>query len=220
MPRTAPATQTAGTTITSTIWNDQVKSNLEFLLALKRNGSAITGLADGAELTSNLIASNGANAISTSSGITITGIPATYKHLRLIVLCQWDSASGSPLLLTRVGNGSLDSGSNYNRQSISLADATPSYQSIAGGTSLTNPPLALSTGIGTYLDILILYYTASGIRKNAQYTVSSIAGTLAADQNYWSGRGLWTGTSVIDTVGFLANTGDMRNIRYELYGVV
>jgi len=220
MPRTAPAAQTAGTIITSTIWNDQVKSNLEFLLALKRNGSAITDLADGAELTSNLIASNGANAIATSSGITISSIPATYNHLRLVVLCLSDDAAGSPLLLTRVGNGSLDGGTNYVRQTISLANVTPAYQSATGASSLTNPPLVLNSGVYTFMDILLPYYAISGIRKTAQYVISSIAGTAAADQNYWTGRGLWTATSVIDTVGFLSNSGDMRNIRYELYGVI
>lgn len=221
MPRTAPEEQTAGHVVTTTEYNDQLIKNLNFLLGLKRNGSALTGLPDDSEIVSNLIASNGANPIVSSSGITISGIPQTYRHLRLIVTCQSDDAIGTRSFFSRVGNGSLDAGTNYLRQSIGLTNATPAYETPAlGGTTLTNIPLSLSVGIYTYVDMFIPYYTVNGIKKNVKYEAMGVLGTASADQNYWLGRGLWNLTNPIDTVGFFANTGDMRNIRYELYGVV
>lgn len=222
MPRTAPATQTAGTTITSTIWNDQVQANLEFLLGLKRNGSAITGLADGGELVSNLIASNGANEIASSSGITISSIPATYKHLRLIVTCQSNDAVSGRSLFVRVGNGSLDSTTNYFRQSLGMTNVTPAYNNdVSAGTHLlhtsTIPP---STGLYSVLDMTIFYYAVGGGYRRSWYQMSSSFSAAAADQYILYGCGVWKGTTAIDTVGFLANSGDLMSIKYELYGVV
>lgn len=222
MPRTTPAEQTAGHTVTTTEYNDQLIKNLNFLLGLKRNGSALTGLADGAEIISNLIASNGANPIITSSGITISSIPQTYRHLRLIVTCQSNDSSGSRGLFVRVGNGGLDTGANYYRQSLSIVNTSGGYNNDVAGTNLLNScALPLSTGLYGYLDMLIMYYTGTGNNsRRGIYQYSSSLSTAAADQVLVFGSGTWTGITTIDTVGFLANTGDMRNIRYELYGVV
>lgn len=222
MPRTPPQNKNAGHVVTTTEYNNEINENLNFLLGLKRNGSALTGLADGAEIVSNLIASNGANPISTSSGITISSIPQTYRHLRLIVTCQSNDSSGSRGFFVRVGNGSLDTGSTYYRHSLSMVNVTPSYNNDVAGTNLLNScALPLSTGLYAYLDMFIMYYTGTGNNsRRGIYKYSASLSTAAADQVLVLGSGTWTGTTTIDTVGFLANTGDMRNIRYELYGVV
>lgn len=136
--------------------------------------------------------------------------------------CQSNDSAGSRSLFVRVGNGGLDTGANYYRQAFSMTNVTPSYGNEVGATNmLLTCFIPLSTGSYAYLDMLIMFYvgTGNGSRRGI-YKFSSSLTSAAADQVLAYGAGTWTGLTTIDTVGFLANTGDLRNIRYELYGVV
>jgi len=83
--------------------------------------------------------------------ITFTAIPNTYKHLQLRVMAL---PSAADQLVCRVGNGSIDSGSNYARHTLNgngtnaAANGTANYTyfNIYGwrvGGSTTSPMVAI-----------------------------------------------------------------------------
>ena len=157
----------------------------------------------------------------TSSTITFSNIPQGFKHLQLRCIVR-GTAGGYSLLNynLRVGNGSIDSGSNY------------TYHRLFGdGSSVTsdgNPNdsagLLLASSSGASANIFatsivdILDYSSTTKFK----TMRSLSGLeLNGSGSIFFQSFLWRGTSAINTMEFSigGGAGTDANSHFALYGI-
>jgi len=163
------------------------------------------------------------DAIATSNGtgssgvINFTSIPSTYKHLQLRIMAI---PTGNDTIVCRVGNGSIDTGSNYARHTLNgngtnaAANGTASfdYWNIYGWrivSDTTNPMVAV---------VDILDYANTSKYK----TFRSLSGT---DKN-GSGEvalnsGLWLNTLAINQIRIYSESGNnwTTSSQFDLYGI-
>lgn len=145
---------------------------------------------------------------SATASVTFTSIPQGYTDLILVA-----NGSDSTVLYMQVGNGSVDTGSNYSRTQL-LGDGSSATSGRA--SNVTKAYLALSGGSGsneTLITHLMNYSNATTYK-----TFLTRGNTLS---NYVSAiASLWRSTSAINTITI---TGDGANIpagsTFTLYGV-
>jgi len=172
-----------------------------------------------------------------ASQIDFTGIPQTYKHLQIRIMAQTNSTDWNYIVddgYLRVGNGSIDSGSNYSWHNILAAGTNPSI-SPQSSSSTTRINWGQSGGVMTNIAdgnmfgvcvIDILDYrnpyknktirTMGGSDSNG-ITYNNIAARLGLSS------GLWMNTSSIDSIRLLpgnaTNPKFLQNSHFALYGV-
>jgi hypothetical protein len=158
------------------------------------------------------------NGTGSSGIINFTSIPLTYKHLQIRVIAL---PSAADQLVCRVGNGSIDTGSNYSRHTLNgngtnaAANGTANYGyfNIYGwrvGGSTTNPMVAIVdildyANTNKYKTIRIL----SGMDSNG-------SGEVALNS------GLWMNTASINQIRLYAEDGLgnwSTSSRFSLYGI-
>ena len=159
--------------------------------------------------------------LSTSTGTVDFGsIPADYKHLQIRVMTQDTRNTPVNRLSIRVGNGSVDTGSNYSYHYLSADGATVATSGggdskIPAGYSNSATTLSSTYGVGIW-DILDYANT------NKYKTMKILSG---CDRN-GSGElavatGAWLSTVAIDTIRFYSNNaGDLSQYStFSLYGI-
>jgi hypothetical protein len=156
-----------------------------------------------------------------ASSIEFTSIPATYQHLQVRGIIGDSGDTTIRTLVARLGNGSLDTGSNYRTHYL-----VGNGSSASAGSALTNAMELENTVVGTtantfgafVIDILD-YANAS---KNT--TIRVLHG---ADINT-SGKvvvasGLWLSTSAVDTLAVGTRSAFAGTIKQHstaaLYGI-
>jgi len=157
--------------------------------------------------------------VSGSATIDFSSIPSTYQHLQIRAIGKATGA-GHEDLLVRVGNGSLDTGSNYTRHALfgqgtsaaSQADINQSYARVADNWA---PPS--SGSIYGVIVIEILDYA----NTNKFKTFRSLNGR---DSNGSGAVGLfgnlWRSTSAIDTIRlYPAANSFAQYSHFALYGI-
>jgi hypothetical protein len=182
-------------------------------LLYSKDDAGVEGVVTGVE---QFIASGTFGAV---ASITISGVPSTYRHLRLYVMARTSSAS--PEFMTiRVGNGSVDAGANYNRTRISIDNATATAFSEVAGISMTGVSLGASGGGSLYSTTIIdfPFYTSSFF-KTTHVSHKSAASNTLADQIYFLGGGTWRNTAVITHIGLVATSNFASDCQYILYGI-
>jgi hypothetical protein len=152
---------------------------------------------------------------------TFTGIPQTYKHLKMIGSLRSTYNATSDSVKIQVGNGSLDTATNYTHMIYKAGSGT-------AGSLRGNPAAYVSGGIvsgGTDIAGLfspfrtdIYFYTVADQFKNFDVQTSCI-GTA-----YWSstGGGTWRSNSAVDTLSVLSYGTDSvfkAGSRIALYGL-
>ena len=154
---------------------------------------------------------------SAAADITFSSISGAYTDLVLIVTGRFDSANTSRELRIQVGNGSIDTGSNYSMTRVvgyvadKFSDRTTSATNMTGG-------------------VIPAANAASGIIGNAIYHFQNYSNTTTNktvlnrtnDPNDWITAmvGLWRSTSAIDTIkifGLSANL--IAGSTATLYGI-
>lgn len=169
------------------------------------------------------VASNSYESIATvtvgaggASTVDFTSIPSTFKHLQVRILSSIPSTTASGTF--RVGNGSIDTGSNYathyiygNGGGTLAAGAEPnvSYMYALGGT---NSSTIFSSSIVDILD-----YT----NTNKYKTIRVLYGfdrNGSGDVVFTSG--LWQNTAAITNLRFIPPTGNIGQYSsFALYGI-
>lgn len=158
----------------------------------------------------------------TSSTITFSNISQDYKHLQLRCILRSDVSGYSTLNYTlRVGNGSIDSGSNYTYHRLygngSSASADGSANESGGLLFATASTAAANIFSTTVLDILD--YT----NTNKYKTMRSLSGAdLNGSGNVFLQSFLWRSTSAINTMSFILGGAGVSTDSYShfaLYGI-
>ena len=152
---------------------------------------------------------------SAQQGITFTGISQSYTDL-VLVLHLISKTAGNDVRV-RVGNGSIDSGSNYSATHMRGA-GTSATSTRTGDTYM---PFYQVVGTSTSTSTLILNfqnYSNTSIRKTVVYTNSSQQSEVGTSV------GLWRSTSAINQVYIYedGNTSPQQfdtGTRATLYGI-
>lgn len=168
----------------------------------------------------------------TSQTITFSNIPQTFTHLQIRTMSRVSLASYSfSTYSIRVGNGSVDSGSNYsNHRFYTSGNGTVSADGAANGSTIDGPiwtannAIANSMGVGI-VDILDYantnkyktLRTLTGFDSNATgdsgWTANSAAGIVFASAN-------WRSTSAINTISLLVFGSATNSVQHiALYGI-
>ena len=157
---------------------------------------------------------------SSTTSISFTSIPNTYKHLQIRILTRGTVAQTEMQIMTQLNN---DTGSNYAYHGLRGDGSNPySY----GGNSVSNiygmcrfSAASATTGNFGAGIIDILDYSSTSKNK----TIRAISGT---DNNGSTGQiyftsGLWLGTSAVSSIKFEVQDGGgfAINTSFALYGI-
>ena len=161
---------------------------------------------------------------SSVSYVEFTSIPSTYQHLQIRGIARGDRASQYGSGYIRVGNGSVDTGTNYASHQVytngynlyltdSFSTASPRVLDIPSATNTTN------TFAATVIDIL------DYANSNKYKTMQVVNGwdSNNADGNYpwhyWSGV-VWSSKSAINTIRlYCGNSTYTSGTAFALYGI-
>jgi len=152
-----------------------------------------------------------------ASSVTFSNIPSVYKHLQIRVFARLSSNADYSAWL-RVGNGSADSGSNYNWHAIRGDGSTVGTLANANQTEI----FAWSAGtqinsVGSVAVIDILDYQ----NTNKFKTVRSLGGGDNNGNGYANlFSGAWRSTTAIDTINITPQSSTWAQYSsFALYGI-
>jgi hypothetical protein len=162
----------------------------------------------------------------TQATVEFTGIASTYKHLQIRMFVQTNRGT-YPLssIYIQVGNGSIDTGSNYSSHAL-FGDGSTAY----GNEAYSNASyigsagsIGTSTGgsfAGAVLDILD-YSNVNKYKTTRMLSGFDVNGTVAGfGGRIASSSGSWRSTSAIDRIKFYSPDGDFTQYSsFALYGV-
>ena len=148
-----------------------------------------------------------------AANVDFTSIPATYTHLQIRGIGKFSGGDG---LGVRVGNGSIDTGSNY---AVHVLQGDGSSASAGGSSSQTKMTLGYDfQEFGPFvLDILDYANT------NKYKTFRALSGNDNNGSGYVQFRsGLWQSTSAINEIrlyGSLSSVNFSQHSSFALYGI-
>jgi len=159
-----------------------------------------------------------------AASVTFSNIPSVYKHLQIRVLSR--NTSSSVRVNMQVGNGSIDTGSNYNWHSLGGDGSSafaytpgPNLNYIQAISSVQGSEIANAFGVGV---IDILDYQNTNKNKTIRILTGSEVNSAAAG-NYFVGinSGAWFNTSAINTITLYPNSaGNLAQYSsFALYGI-
>jgi hypothetical protein len=154
-----------------------------------------------------------------ASSVTLDNIPQTgYSDLKIVVSARTSDANSISGMGFRVGNGTVDTGSNYTYREITGDGSTPSFSSgtVSSLNSITNGGSSTSNTFGNF-EIYIPAYTSSTAKSMSVDAVTENNATSAqARLQAW----YWGGTSAINIITFTAtSTNFVAGSTFRIYGV-
>ena len=159
-----------------------------------------------------------------ASSIDFTNIPTTgYSHLQVRVMSRDSRAVSTNGLSIRVGNGSIDTGNNYNTHMI-RGDGSSVTRGSAG-TNYNNMDFALEPGASISSSIFgaSIFEILDYANTNKYKTMRSLNGYDANGSGYIVFHsGLWMNTAAINTIRFTCSGSGATFAPYSqfaLYGV-
>lgn len=152
---------------------------------------------------------------STTATVTFSSIPSTYTDLILVGDFSMSSPSGTVYIVGRVGNGSIDTGSNYSSTvlvgngSTASSYRTSSVAYMQYDTYITGSNRAMLTAN-------FQNYSNTTTNKTALGRTSSAATNTSAIVN------LWRSTSAIERINLYDFTGNSfaTGSTFTLYGIL
>lgn len=153
-----------------------------------------------------------------SSTISFSSIPSTYTDLALVVSARGTDSVYQTDCNIQVGNGSIDTGSNYQTKEISGDGVSVTSGSFT--TTNIHPPMPGSTATSNTFGNFTLYipnYASANQKSMTCDVVTENNGTYAAARlcSY-----LYTGTSAINIITLTAASGTfVQHSTAYLYGV-
>lgn len=151
-----------------------------------------------------------------SASVTFSSIPSTYTHLQIRGIANRTSGGDDNINL-RVGNGSIDTGSNYSTHQMFGDGAGVTASGTANASIITAIPCSsASSSFGGFV-IDILDYA----NVNKYKTVRILSGDDRNGSGYVILRsGNWRNTSAIDTISFIPNSGNISQYSsFALFGI-
>ena len=154
---------------------------------------------------------------STASSVTFSSISGSYTDLILVVVPAQGSPTGSSPLL-QVGNGSVDTGSNYSYTSLRGNGTSATSIRDVNLSNIPEPLTGLSSTLGEYMITYnLMNYSNTTTYKTIIFRAgslnSSYPGTVAT-------VGLWRSTSAINTIKFyVSGTAMSIGSTFTLYGI-
>lgn len=151
---------------------------------------------------------------SSTSSVTISSIPSTYRHLQLRILTR-DSANSFDYMVFRL-NG--DSGNNYARHLL-RGNGTSLFSS--ANTTLSNGFLGtIANNTNTFSATIadILNYSSTTSNK----TIRSLSGQHSTTNMIGLYSGLWMNTAAVNSLTVTSNNGSVSFVagsRFSLYGI-
>lgn len=196
-------TQDEGGTLSSTV------TTLNFV------GSGVVASGAGATTTVTIAGGGGGDYIrlgeevlgSAAATLTVTGISSSYRDL----ICVFKVRSAqSPIdqFRLRVGSGSIDTGGNYAHYTVTVGTDAGTAAAISGTSSQLGycPSAGLAANIFCTGQIEMVDYVSASHTKSFQWKSS-----FYSQPDNWTdtnnGGGSWTGTTAIDQVRLITNSG-------------
>jgi hypothetical protein len=152
----------------------------------------------------------GSNLLGTT-GITFSAISGTYTDLRLV---QNVTLTAAAIGYIQVGNGSIDTGANYSRTSLSGDGSSASSSRTSGANQISTQIAHETTTIGVYTSDFMNYSNTTTYKTVLNRNNNTAFGTEAA-------VGLWRSTSAINTVKLYLDRAEYYVIgsTFTLYGI-
>lgn len=145
---------------------------------------------------------------SATASYTFTSIPSTYTDLFLVLS---GSASAGSSVFIRVGNGSIDSGSNYSRTGMQGDGTSASSYRGSNETQMTFDWFSTVIGVS---NIHFLNYSNTTTNKTILYRGGW------ANTSTHAGVGLWRSTSAINQIQVGSYSYNMNSgTTISLYGI-
>ena len=150
---------------------------------------------------------------SATNSVTFSSISGTYTDL-VLVANYGITASGYGLRM-RLGNGSVDSGSNYSDTTLcGTGSVARSSQNSSVTSIVTTDPGLVSNSFSSIMIINLNNYSNTTTYKTAMLRQN------AADAEATAIVGLWRSTSAINTINLFVGSGNiLAGSTFTLYGI-
>ena len=157
-----------------------------------------------------------------SATVDFTSIPATYTHLQIRGIAKLSGTTTPRFFYMHVGNGSIDTGTNYSGHSLDgngatvVADSSVSASSIPAGRIATSSAGTNANAFGIFVIDFLDYANTSKYK-----TVRSLSGWDSnGTGNAILSSGNWRSTSAIDSIRFFGSGEDLTQYsHFALYGI-
>lgn len=152
---------------------------------------------------------------STTTNITLSSIPSTYKHLQLRILTRASNASVDRAITLRVNS---DSGSNYAQHYLDGDGSTASASGSASTTSMLFTKTAGASATANVYGVAIVDFVdyASSSKYKTIKTFGGFDNNGAG--NVILSSGLWQSTTAINSIT-VVNTSFLSGSTIALYGI-
>jgi hypothetical protein len=156
-----------------------------------------------------------------SSAIDFTNIPSVYKNLQIRAILRSTRSENSDGPLFRLGNGSVDTGSNYSWHFLKGDGSAVSANSLATQSTLIlgdMPAASRTSGVFGAFVVDILDYQNTNKYKTTR-ALNGYDSNGAGDLRFVSG--LWQSTSAINTIKIYPEVGPnfAQYSSFSLYGI-
>jgi hypothetical protein len=153
----------------------------------------------------------GSNLLGTT-GVTFSSIPSTYTDL---VIVQNVSLTAAAISQIRVGNGSVDTGTNYSQTSLSGNGSTASSTRATAQSTWRSELAHMTAGWGTYISNLQNYSNTTTYKTTIQRYDNVPFGATEAIV------GLWASTASINTIKLYLDRAESYLVgsTFTLYGI-
>jgi hypothetical protein len=152
---------------------------------------------------------------SAAASVTFSSIPGTYTDLVLIIASLNNTATNTSFQF-QVGNGSIDTGSNYSATEIYGTGTVAGSDRASNDTAgyLNGPGIGTSTNIPNTYVMNFMNYSNTTTYK----TILLKGGS--AEQNTVAVVNLWRSTSAINTIKIFQSVNNMATgSTFSLYGI-
>jgi len=161
------------------------------------------------------------------SSVTFSSIPSTYKHLQIRALGKSTVAGDYDYIFMNVGNGSIDSGSNYAWHALTGNGATASATGAASQTGMRVGYIVpggvnqASTFAGLVVDLLDYQNTSKykTVRSLAGFDDNNYPAPANGKGNATLVSGVWLNTAAVNTIQFYTPNNIAQYSSFALYGI-
>ena len=152
----------------------------------------------------------GSNLLGTT-GITFSSIPSTYTDLRLV---QNVTLTAAAIGYIQVGNGSIDTGANYSRTSLTGNGSSASSSRTSSANQIATDIAHETSTIGIYTADFMNYSNTTTNKTVLIRNNNTAFGTEAQ-------VGLWRSTSAINTIKLYLDRAEYYVVgsTFTLYGI-
>jgi hypothetical protein len=141
-----------------------------------------------------------------AASIDFTNIPATYNHLRLVIVARATGATEDDFFIVRLNN---DGAANYDRilsvsENNAMAIATANATAAPFGAYV--PAASATAGVAGYAEVTIPLYAGTTWQK-VIHTVGGYVDTAAANNRSGFATANWRSTVAVNRVTLLPSAG-------------